>query len=610
MTPTDSPIIWDEAGAPRSRLYGDIYFSRQDGLAEARAVFLAGCGLPQAWAGRSGFCIAELGFGSGLNIAAVLAAWRRTRPPASRLSVFTIEAHPLSAPEAARALIPWPEIADIAALLTSRWPPAARGFHRIDLPELAASVDVAIMDAEAALTAWSGMADAWFLDGFAPARNPQMWTAALMDLVARRSAPGAKAATYTVAAAVRRALQAAGFEVARRPGFGAKRERLEAWLAPAPGPSTAPAPAPRIAVVGAGIAGASLARAFHGLGADATVFDDGEPCASRFPAALVMPRLDAGLGPPAELFAQAARRARSLYEALPGAVIARHALQLEMDPKDRRRFAAIAASDLFEAQAMRRLTAKQTSAALGEPAPGALRVADALVVEPGRAIEAWAAAPLTARVARIAPGQSGWRLTDGDGEVLMEADIVVVAAGMASAALVGGLAFTAVRGQASLVAGEAWPVGAVFGGYVIPAPGGVLFGATHDRGVEDTVARSGDDARNLAALAAILPRAAARLGARPVTSQAAIRATTGDYLPLAGAAPGAAAGLFVLSGLGSRGFTLAPLLAEHVASVVLGAPSPLPALLAELVEPGRFERRARRRGRAAPRQEQAALGVR
>ena len=607
MVSIDSPIVWDEDGAPRSRLYGDIYFSRADGLAEARTVFLVGCGLPQAWAGRSRFCVAELGFGCGLNIAAVLDAWRLTRAPGSRLSVFTVEGHPLSAAEAARALMPWPQIADIAALLTSRWPRAARGFHRIDLPELAASVDVAAMDAGAALVAWSGAADAWFLDGFAPARNPQMWTGELLDLVARRSAPGARAATYTVAGVVRRGLQAAGFEVARRPGFGAKRERLEARLPPGPRPIPASPPSPRIAIVGGGIAGASLARAFRALGAEATVFDSGEPGASHLPAALVMPRLDAGLGPQAEIFAQAARRAGPIYEDIPDAVIARRAIQLEMGPKDGRRFAAIAGSDLFEAGAMRRLTARETSAALGEAAPGGLMVAGALVVEPARVIEAWAPAPLRTRVARLEPGEAGWRLIGDDGAVLLEAEIVVVAAGMESAPLAGGLALTAVRGQATWLGGQAWPIAAVFGGYLIAAPGGVLFGATHDRDDEETEARPGDDARNLAALAAILPRTAARLGSGPFASRAAIRATTRDYLPLAGPAAGTAGGLFVLTGLGSRGFTLAPLLAEHVAALALGAPSPLPAPLAELVHPGRFERRARRRA-APPRPERASSG--
>ena len=259
----DPPVVFDADGAPRSRPYGDVYFSKAGGLEETRAVFLAGCGLPQRWAGRRAFTVAELGFGTGLNIAALLELWRAERAPGAHLSIFSVEAEPLGAADAGRALTAFPELAKTAALLTERWPGRARGFHRVDLPELGASLDVAVMDAHAALEAWRACADAWFLDGFAPAVNPQMWTDALMELVAARSAPGARAATYTVAGQARRALAAAGFAVERRPGFGGKRERLEARLpgeppadratraSPSSGPASPagrwPAPSPRSA---------------------------------------------------------------------------------------------------------------------------------------------------------------------------------------------------------------------------------------------------------------------------------------------------------------------------------------------------------------------------
>ncbi|MBJ7412185.1 MAG: FAD-dependent cmnm(5)s(2)U34 oxidoreductase, partial [Phenylobacterium sp.] len=110
-------MTWTDDGQPRSRLFGDVYFSAQDGLAESRAVFLQGCGLPDAWAGRRRFVVGELGFGTGLNIVALLELWRRTRPPEGRLHIFSIEAFPITADEAARALAPWPELADVAGLL-------------------------------------------------------------------------------------------------------------------------------------------------------------------------------------------------------------------------------------------------------------------------------------------------------------------------------------------------------------------------------------------------------------------------------------------------------------------------------------------------------------
>jgi tRNA 5-methylaminomethyl-2-thiouridine biosynthesis bifunctional protein len=171
---------------------------------------------------------------------------------------------------------------------------------------------------------------------------------------------------------------------------------------------------------------------------------------------------------------------------------------------------------------------------------------------------------------------------------------------MASAGLVSGLALRAVRGQASFAPGARAPAAALFGGYVAPVPGGVMFGATHDRDDDSLEPRLDDHQRNLAAVAEALPKLAARLGSGPFAAHVGVRATTVDYLPVAGAAPGVPAGLFVLTGLGSRGFTLAPLLAEHIAAVALGAPSPLPAPLADLVDPARFERRARRRGHPQP----------
>lgn len=578
--PPPSLLTWDLSGAPRSRLYGDIYFSAEDGLAESRAVFLTGCGLPEAWADRRDFVVAELGFGTGLNIIALIDLWRRNGPPAGHLSIFSIEAHPLGADEAAAALGRWPEIADLAELLTSRWPGRARGFHRVSLPQYRTTVDVAIMTARDGLAAWDGRADAWFLDGFSPAVNPDMWASEIFDLVAARSAPGGRVATFTAAGPVRRGLAAAGFTVTRRPGFGRKRHRLEARL---PGEPDSPATRPRVAVIGAGIAGAALHRAFAALGVSCTVFESGAG-ASSGPAALVTPRLDAALGDNAALFAQALRRAAQLYETVPDGVIARGATQRPTGPKDPARFEAIAASDLFDPGAMLRTHE-------------GLRIEAARVIDPRRILQAWIAEARTARVASLTRHDAGWRMRDAEGGLLAEADVVCLAAGMDCARLAPGLPLAPVRGQASLATGASWPTATLFGGYVIPSAGGILFGATHDRGDTDAAPREADHARNLAAVAAVLPTLAADLGQRTLRAWSGIRATTRDYLPLAGAVPGDGPGLFVLGGLGSRGFTLAPLLGEHIAAVALGLPSPLPRAQAALVDPGRFARRELRRGR-------------
>lgn len=582
---TESPLEWTADGQPRSRAFGDVYFSAEDGLAESRAVFLQGCGLPEAWAGRKRFVVGELGFGTGLNIAALLDLWQRRRLGAGRLHVFSVEAFPIGADDARRALARWRELAEIAAALTEQWPGRTRGVHRVELAQFDAIVDVAVMEADAALAGWTGAADAWFLDGFSPALNPQMWTDELMAQVAARSAPGARAATFTVAGQVRRALATAGFAVDKRPGFGRKRERLEARL---PGEAADRGSAQRVAIVGAGIAGAAAARAIRASGGEPLVIEAQAPGAgaSGNPACLVTPRLDAGLGDQARLFAQAFGRAVQLYEALPQAIIARGVLQLAAAERDIARFGKLAGSGLFEPGALEVLSPEGATARLGEPTPAALDQRTALVIEPALALAAWLGEIAVGFVGSLVRDAQGWRVLDTAGAEIAQADAVVVAAGLASAALLPDVSLQPVRGQASWTAWPDAPPAAAWGGYVLPTRDGVLFGATHDRHDEGLEVRAEDHQRNLATLAKQLPGLAARLAGAPLEGRAAVRAVTPDRLPIAGEA--AAGGLFALTGLGSRGFAFAPLLAEHVAAVALGAPSPLLAPQAALVAPARF----------------------
>lgn len=208
------PVEWRDA-VPVSRQFDDPFFSLQDGLAETRHVFLQGNGLPGRF--RDGFHVAELGFGTGLNLLTALQAWRDSGVPGA-LRFTTFEAYPLAPEAMIRAQAAFPELARVADELRPFWHAGAR---RIALPDL----DFTLIegDARETLPAWAGAADAWFLDGFAPARNPQMWGEDLMAQVAAHMAPGATAATYTAAGHVRRALAAAGLEVVRVPGYGRKR---------------------------------------------------------------------------------------------------------------------------------------------------------------------------------------------------------------------------------------------------------------------------------------------------------------------------------------------------------------------------------------------------
>jgi tRNA 5-methylaminomethyl-2-thiouridine biosynthesis bifunctional protein len=607
LSPVDtSPVVWADDGSPRSRRFDDVYFSSADGLAESRAVFLQGCGLPEAWRGRARFCVGELGFGSGLNVLALLDLWARTREPGARLRIFSIEAYPMPAADAARALAAWPELAGLAARLTGQWPRPTPGFHRLALDDLGAVVDLAVMDAADALQAWSGKADAWFLDGFSPALNPGMWSQTVLDGVAARSAAGARAATFTVAGAVRRGLQSAGFAIEKRPGFGRKRERLEARLPAAP--PEAATPAPRVAIVGAGVAGAALARAFASLGVAPLVVEAASPgaAASGNPAALVMPRLDAGGGAVARLYAQAFGRAVDVYDQRPPQIIDRGAVQAENGPKDASRFDRIAVGGLFAPHTVERLSPEALSARLGEPVAAAgLAFAEARVVEPAMVLAGWLAGVEVrqAVVARIDRACGRWRLFDADGGLIEAADILCLAAATDCARLTPQAPLAPVRGQISAAASAERPGAALWGGYVIAARQGLVFGATHDRDDVSRDVRAGDHVRNLELLGQARPRLAARLAGAPLEGRAAVRAVTPDFLPLAGPVPVSAEdpadmpGLFMLSGLGSRGFCAAPLLAEHVAAMALGAPSPLPSDLAAIVHPARFVLRRIRRQR-------------
>jgi len=226
MTTTgqSAALDWREDGIPVSTRFDDPYFSLQGGLAETRHVFLAGNDLPARLA--PGFRIAELGFGTGLNLIAALMAWRAAGV-AGPLRFTSFEAFPMTVAEMARALRAFPEAEATAAPLLVQW---ASGARRLVLPDLEA--EVIIGDARDTLPRWGGRADAWFLDGFSPAKNPELWSDALMDEVAAHTTPGGTFATYTAAGHVRRALQAAGFQVERQAGFGRKRHMTAGRIIP------------------------------------------------------------------------------------------------------------------------------------------------------------------------------------------------------------------------------------------------------------------------------------------------------------------------------------------------------------------------------------------
>jgi len=607
-------LDWTEDGAPHARRHGDVYFSAQDGLAETRAVFLKGCGLPEAWGGRSQFTVAETGFGTGLNFLALWQLWRAHRPiPDAQLTFVSFEAYPLHREDARRALSAWPELADLADALTARWPGPVRGVRSIVFSEDGVHLVLHLGDIKETLAQSAFKADAWFLDGFSPAKNEDMWQTSLYPGLAARSAPGARLGTFTVAGAVRRGLSDAGFDVSKAEGHGRKRERLEARLAQAPFAASdtfglrAPAGLPaRVAILGAGIAGAALAHALKRRGIAAEVFDPAPgPAAgaSGNPLALLMPRLDAGDTVEAGLLIDAYLAARDVYRDLPEA----EETDVRQSPRnetERVRFEKLLADPPLPLEDLEALRA------------GGLLHKRALILRP---------APLVARLLDGAIGHFGAEPVVDLHERSVNGrkfDAIILANGMAAAALAPFLPLEARLGQVDFIETPvmAPPSAAASGSYALALGRQRLWGATFapsgpayaDGGTD--VAR----AENLAGLEVLSPYWMGDARSASVHSRASLRATTPDRLPLIGAVPDHAAalemyaplkkgrtveadaplmpGVYVASGYGARGFTWAPWAAAILAAQLAGSPmsASLPALRA--ISPMRFVFRALKRG--------------
>ncbi|NLC20613.1 MAG: tRNA (5-methylaminomethyl-2-thiouridine)(34)-methyltransferase MnmD, partial [Halomonadaceae bacterium] len=277
----------DENGTvgPVSTQFDDVYFSRHDGRAETEHVFIHGNDLPRrlaAWTHPRPFVVGESGFGTGLNMLCAWACFETHAPPQARLHLVSTERFPLLRDDLARALSAWPELATRAERLVQQWPEPVAGVHRLLLDERV-TLDLHFGDAAERLALLDGQVDAWFLDGFAPAKNPEMWRPELFTALAAASRPGATFATFTCAGIVKRGLAAVGFAWRKAPGYGRKREMLKGEIILPPRnerrqatpwftPPDVKIPQ-HVAVIGAGIAGASAAAALARRGIAVTLID-------------------------------------------------------------------------------------------------------------------------------------------------------------------------------------------------------------------------------------------------------------------------------------------------------------------------------------------------
>lgn len=610
-------VDFSDPAAPASPLYGDVYHARAGALAQARHVFLGGNGLPGRWEGRERFVVLETGFGLGNNFLATWEAWRQDPRRCGRLVFVSVEKHPLRREDLAHAHAAQP----LAAALVERWPPLSSGLHALDFDGGRVQLLLGLGDARELLRELVLQADAFYLDGFAPSRNPEMWDEHLLRSLARHAAPGATAATWSISRPMRRALTAAGFEVGLAPGFADKPEMTVAHFAPRHTPQRPAgreplAPQAREAVIlGAGLAGAACAWALSREGLACTVIDalpGPAQASSGNPAGLFHGTVNPDDGPHAR-FNRAA--ALATQRALVDLDLSHQRGLLRLETK-------LSAHEMPRAEGyVEPLGADEASrragTALGQPAwyyPGGGALA------PGAYVQALLAASgastrfgtVVSRLQRDSDSD-GWLLLDNAGAVLARTPLVVLAGGHAQRTLLGALADDLVtqRGQLSHLPDAPWcPAIPVAGdGYAIAdGCGGVWCGATGQDGDPDPALREADHAENLQRYARLAGLDAPPVA--PVAGRVGWRLLTADRLPMIGGLAAAAPladqlrrqarqpGLVVCTAFGSRGIGWAALAGRLVATLALGSPRPIEADLLDAVDPLRF---ALRRQRKPPR---------
>lgn len=550
-----------------SEQFDDIYFSRQDGLAESRYVFQGGNNLPQAWAGRDHFCIFETGFGTGLNILAVWKLFEETAGPHQRLDLMSVEKYPLSRDQIRAALAPW-DLQPYLDRLLDLYPLRIPGFHRINLSDRV-TLTLIFDDVHDALPQMNTAIDAWFLDGFAPAKNPDMWSPALFAQIARLSAPGATLASFTAVGHVRRGLKEAGFAIERRKGFGWKYHMTAGVFAgPAEGrPANPVRRSGTVAVVGAGLAGLSAAWHLKRAGFDVAVYDDAGVAAgaSGNSAGIMNPKLTAQRSAQSDWYAFAYDYALRFIRDLGVPLRACGSLHLQTSDDKRRKFEAYAANLNWHADHMALLDDASDVAGVPVHVP-CLFYPDAAVTSP-RAVCAALARGLDIR--KGAP----------------QGDVIVLANG-AGVKDFCDLPIESVRGQVSrLRTSVPNKTNLCYGGYFTPQndDGTHMCGATFQPWDRDASVRDDDHARNVAQLKAAIPSIG---DVSVVDGWTGFRAAAKDRHPVVGVC-----GDYIVSvAHGSHGLISGIAAGAVLAAILSGQPMPAGADAINSLDPARFRK--------------------
>jgi tRNA 5-methylaminomethyl-2-thiouridine biosynthesis bifunctional protein len=594
-------------GVLRADDFNDLYFSSDGGLSEADYVFLEGSDLARRLIGPAQFTIAETGFGTGLNFLAVMALVDRLRCDTGKMPAqvdyISFESRPLPERVMRQAHSSFGSLSAYSDKLVTALPPRWAGLHRRNFFGGLVRLHLFYGDAIESLKMADFKADAWFLDGFSPAKNPDLWTAELLMHVGRLSRAGGSVASFTAARMVRENLANAGFEIQKRPGFGLKRDMIVGRKAGRSVTQKALTHDLKIGIIGGGIAGASVAAGLAARGITPYIIDAGDHLASAASGnrlGLQSPRITVDHNPLSRLSADCLSFA-AWYSDCAGSSLQRGVISLDWPMREAKR------QDKFRAQfwpadLMFSVDRSAASSTAGVELPlGGMWHQWARVIEPSKlthALAASASLQMSFIVEDIRRKDEGFSICAADGRELTFNKLVLAAGADIGSLLrfadIEGLAIDITSGQVSQVpavrALNDLAAGLSFGGYLTPAYNGFHeLGASFDRAVTDVVtdlANQQNRNRLPPALAALMPES------KRFKARVSRRASSPDRAPVVG--PVDNSGLYVIGALGARGLTFGPLLGDMLAAHILNMPMTLDRQLWQLLGPFRFRLRASR----------------
>ena len=607
--------IVDDIEIPISKQFGDVYFSKDNGLLETRHVFLNGNDLTERLSQLHDyqyFCVGETGFGTGLNILTLWQLWQQVRlDNHSHLHVVSVEKFPLNKADLIRALNVWTELKPLAEKLIQQYPLPIAGCHRLSFPEERFSIDLWLGDAQDIFPTIpkTQTVNAWFLDGFAPSCNPDMWQANVLDHMVRLSDFGTTFASFSVAGVLKRGLKQHGIQISRPRGFGHKREMLKAiWLDTsqtetqsqdsettiAAPPKSETSKQRKIAIIGAGIAGLSSAWAFAQRGHQVTIYEQNEPLsgASGNPLALLNPKLCPIEQAHEHLMTLSWQHALNFYPQFK-AFRPIQVQQIALKNADE-------LSGLVEQYPENVLTANTTLECFPETEFPSLTLYQAGAVSPHQLRdEILQHANIRiekVKISRLESTDSQVTLWQ-DQQIIAITDHAIVCCAKQSAQLFENYpVLKPIRGQVSWVENSQRPLALdqaySYGGYCMQLDTAqLILGASFYPNRDDAEVLTEDHVHNYELIHNVFPKYAQGLPSVDTwQGRASVRAQSLDYLPLVGKIQNLGQ-IYTFAGLGSKGFLFAPLCSEILAALILGELCPVPQSLLDKLNPQRFQKK-------------------